>query len=218
MTAVAIFVKTPGYSPIKTRLASRIGQNDAESCHQRSAACVLDVVQRSGMVAYWAVAESEAIDHPFWQALPCVLQGEGSLGARMARVHTALVERHGSAILLGADLPQLQVQDLLDTREWLQGAGSRSVLGPARDGGFWLFGANQTHAESAWTSVRYSQIDTAQHFEQALGTANWMHLAKRCDIDTLEDLPQVIMELKQLPNPSALQREVAAWLAQWLDD
>lgn len=214
MTAVAIFVKTPGYSPIKTRLARTIGRERAEVCHQKSAACVLEVVRQSGLTGYWAVAEAEAIDHPQWQSLPSIAQGEGSLGKRMQHVHDALVQEHGSAILIGADLPQLQAVDLTAAADWLNYHKPRSVLGPAQDGGFWLFGANHWYPESAWTSVRYSQADTADQFIRALNVGKWKRLATRRDIDQASDIAPVVAELNQLPEPSQRQQEFATWLSE----
>ena len=214
MTAVAVFVKTPGLSPIKTRLAQTIGQNMAEECHRRSAACVGETVKASGLTGYWAVAEAEAMDHPLWQGMPRIDQGEGSLGRRMHRVHTKLTQKHGSVILVGADLPQLQIDDLLTTADWLNYHKPRAVLGPAMDGGFWLFGANHWYREEDWTSVHFSQADTADRFVQALNIGEWKRLARRCDLDQAEDIPKVINELHQLSNQSTSQRDFAAWLSE----
>ncbi|MEM7053624.1 MAG: DUF2064 domain-containing protein [Pseudomonadota bacterium] len=214
MTAVAIFVKTPGLSPIKTRLARTIGQSAAEVCYQKSAACVLDIVQSSSLNAYWAVAEAEALKHSRWQSLPCINQGEGSLGARMYRVHTELLHKHGSAMLIGADLPQISQEDLLSASDWLQSDQPRSVLGPACDGGFWLYGANYAHDESAWTSLPYSQPDTAERFIQAMPGGEWKQLSTRCDIDQFDDILRVVDELRHLARPSDSQQNLARWLSE----
>lgn len=218
MTAVAIFVKTPGVSPIKTRLARSLGSELAEACYRRSLTCVADTVQNSGLAGYWAVAETEALDDPLWRQLPTINQNPGSLGQRMQHVHTQLVRRHGSAILVGADLPQLCAEDLAAASDWLQSGQPRSVLGPASDGGFWLYGANHVHAASVWTSVPYSQADTAERFVRAMTTGEWKRLATRRDIDQVEDIAQVVHELDQLAKLSQSQRAFAVWLAELADE
>ncbi|HCO24225.1 MAG TPA: hypothetical protein DIT97_14715, partial [Gimesia maris] len=43
--AIAVFVKTPGYSPLKTRLAQSVGTVQAEQFHILSAKAVAAVVQ-----------------------------------------------------------------------------------------------------------------------------------------------------------------------------
>ncbi len=72
----------------------------------------------------------------------CLLQGPGSLGVRMQRQFVrAAREGAERVVLIGSDLPQLEASDLaaafgaLDSRP--------AVLGPARDGGYWLIGLRQ---------------------------------------------------------------------------
>ena len=63
--SLAIFVKTPGQSPVKTRLARHIGQLKAEAFHFSSAEAVASVAviagAEAGFKAHWAVAEPAAI-------------------------------------------------------------------------------------------------------------------------------------------------------------
>lgn len=211
--AVAIFVKTPGFSPIKTRLAERLGRSFAEDWHRRSATAVAEIVRDSGLEGYWAVAEAGAAAQHAWPGLPNLAQGEGGLGERMARVHDCLVDRHGAAILVGADVPQLTAAQLSRAAGLLDTDRPRQVLGPARDGGFWLFGANHRFARDAWTAVEYSRADTA---ERLIGTlapdAAWEKLEPLTDLDQAADLPAVLAELKALRDPHPSQTELTEWL------
>jgi hypothetical protein len=43
--AIAIFVKTPGVSPVKTRLAANLGQENAEAFHLASSRAVESIVR-----------------------------------------------------------------------------------------------------------------------------------------------------------------------------
>jgi len=212
--AVAIFVKTPGHSALKTRLVAQLGRELAEDCHRRAAGCVAESVQRSGLPGYWAVAEVGAMDHPLWSNFPRLHQGAGPLGRRMARVHTELVQRHGGAILVGADLPQIEPEHLIQAADWLRAGSIHRVLGPARDGGFWLFGSNRAHALEQWEAPEYSQSGTASAFVDAIGGAGWKRLPVRTDLDEPSDLPAVVEELRAVWGPGPAQRELIDWFAR----
>jgi len=214
--AVAIFVKTPGFSPIKTRLGKHVGRAMAEEWHRRAAACVAESARQSGLPAYWAVAEPEAIDHSLWRDLPRLVQPPGSLGRRMAGIHSELQRRHGSAILVGADLPQLQPRHLSDACIWLAADSPRRVLGPARDGGFWLFGANDSIPQTVWESVGYSREDTASRFIEAVGGEAWAMLETLTDLDQADDLPLVLRELTGIHTASDCHHELTSWLTEWI--
>jgi len=67
MHGIAIFVKTPGLSPIKTRLAAHVGIERALEIYRASIDCVRASVDlacsRVELSAYWAVAEPEGMAH-----------------------------------------------------------------------------------------------------------------------------------------------------------
>lgn len=209
---IAIFVKTPGLSPIKTRLGRRVGWRAAEEWHRRAAACVGINAGASGLPVYWAVAEADGMQHPLWQGMPRIGQGDGGLGTRMARVHTEMVKRHGAGILIGADLPQIETRHVQTAASWLDASDARHVLGPARDGGFWLFGTNRPLPKSTWESVAYSQSDTAQRFIAAVDAPCWELLEAMTDLDRADDLPAVRDELESVKRPSPEQRALARWI------
>jgi len=116
--ALAIFVKTPGYSPVKTRLANDLGKVSAESFHFNSAKTVAAVARQTmttnHLDCYFAVAEQAALQNHYWRQLPNVWQGEGGLGERMERVYRALLVDHAFVILIGADSPQITVEQLTE--------------------------------------------------------------------------------------------------------
>ena len=226
--ALAIFVKTPGQSALKTRLAAETGEEYAEQWYRLAAEAVASVAVRAcqeyGIAAYWAVAEAGA--EGAWTGLPTIAQGAGGLGTRMARVHSELVERHGFAMLIGADAPQLTVDAIGQATRWLAGsddvssptaAGTcqspRFALGPAKDGGFWLFGGNRMVALEAWTQVRYSRADTARELLRSMhGLGAWLQLSALIDVDHAEDLTDVQNALLALPEATPEQRRLSQWM------
>lgn len=214
---LAIFVKTPGLSPVKTRLAADCGRAYAEDWYRRAVAAVVSVSRiaaaEHGIEPYWAVAEPEAIGHCAWQGLPVLDQGEGGLGERMARVHARLVARHGAGVLIGADAPQLSAGLLGAATAWLQQPGPRLSLGPARDGGFWLFGGNVAPPIDAWLKVRYSAHETARDLRAAMADCGqWQILPELTDVDRGSDLDEVNDALHRLPDPSPEQRQLIAYM------
>lgn len=218
--ALAIFVKTPGWSALKTRLAAGTGEVYAERWYRLAADAVASVAIRArtqhGLAAYWAVAEPGA--ESAWADLPTIAQGEGDLGTRMACVHAGLIERHGFAMLIGADAPQLSADALGVAARWLGAAGAlepRQVLGPATDGGFWLFGSNRVIPLQAWTRVPYSRADTARRFRQSMQHhGRWRMLAPLTDVDRAADLKPVQQALASLSAPTAGQRALAQWMRE----
>ncbi len=188
MTAVAIFVKTPGLSPVKTRLAQGIG-----TAH--------------------ATAEQGGLAHPAWSAFPTLWQGDGELGTRLDRVYAALLARHGSVLLTGADAPQVTPALLRAAARTVRDGGPPYAIGPAAAGGFWLFGGRSAVPSAVWRSVTYSRADTGARLAEALrrfGSISW--LPTLADTDEASDLPELASALGCLPDPLPEQASLRDWL------
>lgn len=217
--AIAIFVKTPGYSPVKSRLWPDLGRTAAERLHRASAEAVRSVVERtaamSAVEGYWAIAESDPSAASEWRGLGHVAQGEGNLGLRMASVFGQLRASHDAVILIGADAPQLECRQLLHAADWLRSEQARLVIGRARDGGFWLFGGNRDLPGSEWTRVNYSTPDTAREFTDAMdGHGEWQELDVLQDIDSATDIAPVRAQLLALHDPTAEQSSLGHMLGE----
>lgn len=213
--SLAIFVKTPGYSPVKTRLAASIGQRRAEQFHRLAAAAVAAVAKAAmpAITPYWAVAERDALDDPLWRGLPTLWQGEGDLGARLDQVCAPLQRQHQRVLLIGADAPQLSVGLLHAALDTLDDPATPFVLGRAEDGGFWLFGTRQPVPEGAWQVPRYSSPETADMLIDALSPAGAIGtLAILNDVDDGDDLVSLVAALEALTDPLPEQHELLAWL------
>lgn len=221
--AIAIFVKTPGYSPIKTRLAATHGKAFAERWHELAAAAVASVAQRFAMqcaevTVYWAVAESAALDDPRWSQLPRVAQGKDNLGQRLATVYQQLIASHRGVLMIGADSPQLTIDPLQSAQDWLlpanlSAADPRTVLGFSEDGGFWIVGGNLPLPAEVWTKVRYSQPNTGRDMQHSLRPhAQCLTLPTLLDVDSGGDLAKVKLALSSLASPSAEQSILNEWM------
>ena len=220
-SGVGIFVKTPTLSPVKTRLGNDVGRLRAEAFYLSSAEAVASVAQQSPsqleLTAYWAIAEHEALHSAAWADLPQLPQGPGSLGERMAQIYRLLLNRHDSALLVGADAPQLTCDLLSRAVRWLSLPGPRLVIGPAQDGGFWIFGGNCHLPDPAWSQAVYSCPDTFQQFVAAMQShGEWLELDVLADVDRGADLATVTSQLQQLKSPTDAQLRLTNWLEDWL--
>jgi glycosyltransferase A (GT-A) superfamily protein (DUF2064 family) len=214
---LAIFVASPSHTPVKTRLWPALGRRAAEALHLTSAeavASIAEVAQRdSGAVPYWAVAEERGVGDDMWTDLPVLRQGPGDPGLRLAGVYAELLEKHGAALLLEADTPQLEAADLGAAISWLISSERRLVLGRAFDGGFWLIGGNMPIPASAWSSVQYSRHDTAARLIDAMQRyGRWRELRVLRGLDTAQDIAPVCTALGRLHRPTAAQTRLRDWL------
>lgn len=216
---LGIFVKTPALSPVKTRLWPAIGQEQATQLFELSADATRSVVARATALcdlhAYWAVAEAAAVHEDRWAGLPTIAQGAGGLGERMAQVYKQLRRDHHAAILIGADSPQLLAGALEAAVAWLDVIEPRLVIGPAEDGGFWLFGGNVQLPNAAWIEPQYSRGDTANAFRAGMDKhGSWLTLTSLRDLDRADDLHPVSSALAELVDPTEQQLSLLSFLAQ----
>ncbi len=210
----AVLVKTPGLSPLKTRLAAAFGQVYAEQFYRKSCQAIEQVLDSLGneVQAFWALAEVGVV-HELWQRWPHLEQGSGELGSRLAKVYSNLLGTHEQAILLGADAPQLTPGLLAEAMRL--GQDGSFVIGPAHDGGFYLFLGSQAIDARVWESVVYSRSDTLSQLEEQLrALAPIRYLPVLRDVDELEDLQALFDHWLHLPAESRLSGQEI--LFQWL--
>ena len=192
--ALAVFVKTPELSPVKTRLAADIGAAAGVRAYEEmlaAAAAMMRQVQDSGVAVYWAVGEKEGVTHPRWREFPAVFTGEGGLGDRLNRVYAMLRRRHGIVALAGSDCPALDARTVIFA---LARARENVVVGPAADGGFYLFAAARPVAARIWKSVSYSRDDTLTQL-LAHFSGECVRLRTLTDVDDLQSWRAAKMDI-----------------------
>lgn len=211
--AIAVFVKTPGLSPLKTRLAKTIGDKNALQFYRMALETVRqNIVGLPDTVSYWAVAEEKARSDRQWSDLPCLYTGEGDLGRRQYNIYSMLRLVHDRILLIGADTPQLspviinQAFEVLDSSEY--------VLGPANDGGYYLFGARVAMAREIWDGISWSVETTRAELEQKLPTQP-AYLPFLTDVDREEDLQAILNEMPE--KISSHQQILLEWIGKKYD-
>ncbi|QDU13923.1 hypothetical protein CA11_17140 [Gimesia maris] len=220
--AIAVFVKTPGYSPLKTRLAQSVGTVQAEQFHILSAKAVAAVVHsvanQKSVTPFWAVAEPEAQQDSLWNQFKTMGQGAGGLGNRLAYVQQQLFEFSQFVIFLGADTPHLPVTLLNEAVEILsvETATPQFVIGPACDGGFYLFGSQTALDPAVWLNVPYSIEDTTRVLREQIQDLGEIHLLPELiDVDTVQELPLVARQLTEGDDWLTEQLQVLEWIQEW---
>ena len=122
------------------------------------------------------------------------LQGLGNLGSRLKRQLLHCRNNGQACLVIGTDLPELNANDLRLAAEQLQ--SSDVVLGPAKDGGYWLIGIGaglMQHPQCwplsgiPWGGADVLQTTLQEAQRQLLSTEL---LPERSDIDQLSDLQQ----------------------------
>lgn len=214
-TALAIFAKTPGLSPVKTRLAAEIGTPAAEDFYRQSIRCLAELAVKSqhlsggAIVPYWAIGDAAGLDNPIWLGLNRLWTGAGTLGDRLNHVYSRLLTVHDHVILIGTDSPQLTPDIIIDAHSKLLTTAD-SVIGPAEDGGYYLFGSAARIDQRIWTSIPYSASNTCAVFLEALQPLGPIALlAQDFDIDHFDDLMKLVSAKERMVNPA--QKALLEW-------
>ena len=216
--ALAIFAKTPSLSPVKTRLSASIGVPLAQEFYKLSVAAVAEIakeVQRnSTLTPYWALAEKEAVELPQWQEFKNIWTGEGGLGARLHNIYSSLHKKHDYVMLIGTDSPQLEPELLVGAATKISEQPESCFIGPATDGGFYLFAAKVPIPRNIWTDVTYSNNTTLHELSGQLAKYNIPVnlLSTQGDVDTANDIWPLMQGLEQNRNLLPTQKKLYDWL------
>lgn len=188
--ALIIFVKNPEFGKVKTRLAESVGDEEALEIykdllrHTREIASSVEVDRFVYFDSF--LPEKDTI----WdkEEFEFRLQEGESLGARMNRALTEIFDDdYDRGVIIGSDCLDLTREILEKAYDELRDADA--VIGPARDGGYYLLGMKECYSElfqnKTWSTD--TVFDATIDDMIRLGLV-WYELPMLSDIDTLEDL------------------------------
>lgn len=194
-----LFAKKPVAGKVKTRLAEGIGAAFAVRIYQAFLEDILSSL--NGLHRPFAVAYTPAEAGPYFEecatgATEFFPQRGRDLGGRMNNAFLRQFARgYDRVILIGSDIPLLSPEILEEAREAL--AEHPVVLGPCRDGGYYLIGIRSpvpgVFSGISWGSDRVFR-DTVSILRRE--RCNYRILPELSDIDRAHDLEQLISELK----------------------
>lgn len=146
--ALVLMARAPLAGKVKTRLVPPFSPEEAAGLYRCLLVDLLESV-KSFRHADLFVAFSPAETAPLFQELvpPAFVlfpQRGGDLGDRMHNVFVDLASKaYKSIVLIGSDLPVFPSHFLEEAFAVLEKPGRDLVLGPSRDGGYYLIGMNR---------------------------------------------------------------------------
>lgn len=190
-TCIILFAKFPAQGMAKTRLQPALGIEGAAQMAHKLLLHSIEQAVATGFTIELCV--SPAPTDPCWQALnlPDSLQwsaqAEGDLGLRMLIASQQALARFEQVILIGTDCPSLTTIRIRQAAQQLE--IQDSVMIPAFDGGYALFGFKQVAAR-LFNNIEWSTASVAKVTQQRLSELSWSValLAPLPDIDEPEDL------------------------------
>jgi rSAM/selenodomain-associated transferase 1 len=203
-TAIGIMCKAPRAGRAKTRLAVHVGAAaaaDLSACFLRDVAAAIEAVPvelgRRGYGVYAPAGAEAELRSLFPPDFGLMLQAGSDLGeALLGAVKDLLLAGHDGVVLVNGDSPTLPSAFLARAVELVRQPGDRMVLGPAADGGYYLIGLKQPHAQLfagiAWGTATVAQSTRQRAAEIGLtvvGLPEWY------DIDDAETLDWLRAEL-----------------------
>lgn len=200
-TRIVVFAKAPLPGRVKTRLIPVLGADGAAALARRLLDNTLQQALAAGVgpVELCGSPAPGDTDWAGWQPPPgveCSDQGDGDLGARMARAADRTLERGERALLIGTDCPALSAARLATAAGCLD--DHDACLHPTLDGGYVLLGL-RVFAASLFRDIPWSTPVVATRTQTrmaALGWRVWVGDVLR-DIDTLRDLVHLPRQLHQ---------------------
>lgn len=207
---VMIFTKypTPGYA--KTRLASEIGSEKAAEISRKLSERIVRTVRKficsSGTQTilsriHFATKTNDnadlqlmrewlgTIEKPYEIREELIRQVSGGLGERLTTAFADSFKQDASkVIVVGADIPEISTQILGEAFKRLDDMDV--VIGPTEDGGYYLLGIKERHAE-LFRGVSWS-TDSVCETTVRIATGAGLSVGKLCmlrDVDVPQDLP-----------------------------
>ena len=188
-----IFIRNPELGKVKTRLAKTVGDKKALEIYQ-------DLLKHTNLITSSCSADKAIFyshfidDYDSWSNVvyqKFVQEGGSDLGARMENgIELVLKRGYKNVVLIGSDCLELTAQGIEEAFYALN--KHDVVVGPAKDGGYYLLGMKKTHHEffknKKW-STEDVFLDTSLDIEN-LGLS-YLLLDTLSDVDCEDDLKQV---------------------------
>ena len=186
--------KAPVAGEVKTRLQPRLTAEEAAALSRSLLVDQLNHVQELETTDFYLAFAPDDAQLLMEKLAPLCFhlfpqQGD-DLGARMAAVFERIFQiGHKNIVLIGGDLPPVPLHFFDQAYAFLAAPNKLVVLGPSRDGGYYLVGCNQLTAEMfhgmSWS---HSEVLTETQSKLASLKVDCHLVPPWFDIDTAEDL------------------------------
>jgi uncharacterized protein len=192
--ALAVMAKAPVAGQVKTRLLSSFTAEEAAELSRSLIVDQLNHLQELDTTDFYLAFAPDDAQLLMEKLAPSCFhlfpqQGD-DLGWRMAAVFERLFQMgHKNITLIGGDLPPVPLGFFEQAYAFLESSKKRVVLGPSRDGGYYLVGCNQPTPEMfRGMSWSHSEVLTETQSKLASLKVDYHLLPLWFDIDTADDL------------------------------
>jgi uncharacterized protein len=191
-TRIIIFAKAPRPGLAKTRLIPALGAEGAAALARRMLETTLERAL-GAQVGPVELRVTPAFSDPVWRdisipdSVEISAQGEGDLGARLARAAQSGLECNPAVMLIGCDCPELDSAALREAAQVLREVDA--VMHPTSDGGYALLGLRRFDPR-LFNDIPWSTSSVARKTVQQLDALQWsLHMAALFnDVDEPADL------------------------------
>ncbi|MEN8812452.1 MAG: TIGR04282 family arsenosugar biosynthesis glycosyltransferase [Candidatus Arcticimaribacter sp.] len=183
-----VFCKNPRLGKVKTRLAKTIGDEKALLIYKellKKTASVLKELEVDIHLYY----SDEIEENDLFSVIASQKKKQAGeqLGERMANAFQESFISYDKVVIIGTDLWTLETQDIHNAFQALE--KQAAVIGPSKDGGYYLLGLNQFFPElfkqKEWGTDKVLSSTLAD-----LNHINYHLLKEKNDVDTFSDLEE----------------------------
>ncbi len=191
-TRIIIFAKAPQPGFAKTRLIPALGAEGAAKLAQQMLSHTLSEALAAD-IGTVELCSTPKIDNIAWQGITLPVgieitdQGEGDLGARLARASERAIENAGSVLLIGTDCVEMSAALLREAAQSLH--EHDAVIHCTADGGYALLGLKR-YSALLFSDMPWSTDAVASTTIARIGQLGWsLHVGQLLhDVDAPQDL------------------------------
>jgi glycosyltransferase A (GT-A) superfamily protein (DUF2064 family) len=168
---------------------------------------LVETFRDSKLKVFWAIAEKEGERNSFWKGFSTIYSGNGCIGAQQQNMYNMLLSDFDKVLLSGVDIPQL-THSIIDKAVQKQDH-DQFVVGPANDGGYYLFGGSKRLRKNMFTRVNWNRSNTLEQLESIM-LSKLFKLPYLTDIDEFTDLYELKAEMPSGMNQN--QKKLMHWI------
>ncbi|NKB38997.1 MAG: DUF2064 domain-containing protein [Gammaproteobacteria bacterium] len=198
---LCVFTKAPVVGQVKTRLFPVLGPEKATDLYRTLLAKTLATACSSNIsrVQLYCSPDTSHIELQNYSKtyeLQLKTQTGKSLGEKMNHALEQGLCEFDYALVLGCDCPWLSIDDLNTAYRGLE-QGSDAVLGPAKDGGYYLLGLTSPQPD-LFNSMQWetSLVLKETRLRMRKARLDWFELNEYQDVDVPEDLAAYVQLMK----------------------
>lgn len=192
--ALVVMAKAPIPGAVKTRMTPPLSAHQAADLSRALLLDLLDHLRTLDGVGRFVAFDPAGAAPLFEKIVPggfvSFPQQGDHLGERMRRaLERVLGQGNRSVVLIGSDFPVFPIRWLEDALSWLNGSDDCVVIGPSRDGGYYLIGMSRL-VEELFNDIPWSSESVlAATLEKLERLGIQPRLAPQWfDFDTIADL------------------------------